>query len=162
MVRVALGLVLVRATVGLISGDAKVYLGQEVAIDALIGLTVLGSVAVGQPARPAVRARGVSVPRGDPRLGTFVRTFRTVTLVWGIYFLVRSAVRLTALLTLSVDGYLLVDAVSGAPVPGRAAGLVDLPHRPGVPAQRRVGRGDRGRRGGRAKLQAEAASRLSP
>ena len=49
VVRVALGLVLVQAFVGLISGNAKVYLGQEVAIDALLGMTVLGSVAIGRP-----------------------------------------------------------------------------------------------------------------
>ena len=38
---------------------------------------------------------------------TYARTFRTITLVWGAYFLLRSGRRLAALLTLSVDGYLL-------------------------------------------------------
>jgi intracellular septation protein A len=115
VVRVALGLVLVRATVGLISGDAKVYLGQEVALDALIGLTVLGSVVIGRPLGQAFAREVYPFPEQLRGSATFVQTFRTVTLVWAFYFLVRSAVRLTALLTLSVDGYLLVDALSGAP-----------------------------------------------
>ena len=49
IVRVALGLVLLRAVVGLITGDAKAYLGQDVAIDAALGLAVMGSVVVGRP-----------------------------------------------------------------------------------------------------------------
>jgi hypothetical protein len=40
---------------------------------------------------------------------------RTVTAVWGIYFLARALVRLTALLTLSTDRYVLVTALSDAP-----------------------------------------------
>ena len=49
IVRVALVLVFLRATVGLVSGSAKAYLGQEVIIDVLIGATVLGSLAIGRP-----------------------------------------------------------------------------------------------------------------
>jgi len=40
---------------------------------------------------------------------------RTITWAWGIYFLTRAAVRLTALLTLSTDSYVLVAALSDAP-----------------------------------------------
>jgi hypothetical protein len=40
---------------------------------------------------------------------------RTITLVWGGYFLTRAAVRLIALLTLSTDHYVLVVALSDAP-----------------------------------------------
>jgi intracellular septation protein A len=116
VVRVALGLVLVRAVVGLISGDAKVYLGQEVVLDALIGTTVLGSVLAGRPLAQAFGREVYPFPEEVRSSTTYARTFRTITLVWGVYFLLRSGVRLAALLTLSVDGYLLVDALSGAPV----------------------------------------------
>jgi intracellular septation protein A len=115
VVRVALGLVLVRATVGLISGDAKVYLGQEVILDALIGITVLCSVIAGRPLAQAFGREVYPFPEEVRSSTTYARTFRTITLVWGAYFLLRSGVRLAALLTLSVDGYLLVDALSGAP-----------------------------------------------
>jgi hypothetical protein len=40
---------------------------------------------------------------------------RTITVVWGIYFLARALVRLTALLTLSTNSYVLVAALSDAP-----------------------------------------------
>jgi hypothetical protein len=40
---------------------------------------------------------------------------RTITTVWGIYFLVRALIRLTALLTLSTDSYVLVVALTDAP-----------------------------------------------
>jgi intracellular septation protein A len=115
VVRVALGLVLVQATVGLISGNAKVYLGQEVVIDALLGFTVLGSVAIGRPLANAFGREVYAFPDEVRSSATYARTFRRITLVWGVYFLVRSALRLLAILTLSVDGYVLVAAVSGAP-----------------------------------------------
>jgi hypothetical protein len=115
IVRVALGLVLVRAVVGLITGDAKAYLGQDVVIDAALGLAVLGSVVIGRPLGELF-AREV-YPFPDPVRGsyTYRRTFHTITLAWGTYFLLRCAVRLTALILLSVDGYVLVAALSGAP-----------------------------------------------
>ena len=40
---------------------------------------------------------------------------RVITIVWGTYFLARAAVRLSALLTLSTDQYVLVAALSDAP-----------------------------------------------
>ena len=116
VVRVALGLVLIRATVGLISGSAKVYLGQEVVIDALLGMTVMGSVLIGRPLARAFGREVYPFPDEIRSSATFARTFRVITLAWGVYFLARSVVRLAALLTLSVDGYLLVDALTGAPV----------------------------------------------
>ncbi len=40
---------------------------------------------------------------------------RTVTLVWGFYFLARASVRLVALLSLSTDNYVLVIALTDVP-----------------------------------------------
>jgi hypothetical protein len=40
---------------------------------------------------------------------------RRITLVWGLYFLARGAVRLVALLTLSTDSYAAVVALSDVP-----------------------------------------------
>lgn len=115
IVRVALGLVLVRAVVGLVSGDAKAYLGTDVVIDAVLGLTVLGSVVIGRPLGELFAREVYPFPDDVRKSTTYRATFRTITLVWGSYFLVRSAVRLTALILLNVDGYVLVQALSGAP-----------------------------------------------
>jgi hypothetical protein len=115
VVRVAFALVLIRAVVGLTSGSARVYLGQEAGIDLALGLIVLGFLAAGRPLA-SFFAREIypfsEDVKGSPE---FQRAFRIITVVWGVYFLIRSAVRLTAVLTLSVNGYLLVDALSGAP-----------------------------------------------
>jgi hypothetical protein len=46
---------------------------------------------------------------------TFQDAMRTITAVWGLYFLARATVRLTALLTLNTDLYALVIALSDAP-----------------------------------------------
>src|SRR5207248_2772085 len=45
----------------------------------------------------------------------YVHVMRTITLVWGAYFLARGLVRLAALLTLSIDRYALVIALTDAP-----------------------------------------------
>ena len=84
-------------------------------LDALIGITVFSSVFVGRPLAQAFGREVYPFPEEVRDSTTYARTFRTITLVWGTYFLLRSGVRLAALLTLSVDGYLLVDALSGAP-----------------------------------------------
>ena len=115
VVRVALGLVLLRAVVGLITGDAKAYLGQDVAIDAALGLAVMGSVVAGRPLGELFAREVYPFPDQVRQSETYRRTFRSITLVWGSYFLLRCAVRLVALILLSVDGYVLVAAVSGAP-----------------------------------------------
>ena len=115
IVRVALVLVAIRASVGLSSGSARVYLAQEIAIDTLIGVTVLGLLARGRPLA-AVFAREVyPLPQEMRESSTFEHAMRTITAVWGAYFLARALVRLAALLTLSTDSYVLVAALSDAP-----------------------------------------------
>jgi hypothetical protein len=115
IVRVALGLVLLRAVVGLISGDAKAYLGTDVVIDALLGLTVLGSVAIHRPLGELFAREVYPFPAEVQDSGTYRETFRTITLVWGSYFLARGFVRLVALIALNVDGYVVVQVATGAP-----------------------------------------------
>jgi hypothetical protein len=115
VVRVAFALVLIRAVVGLTSGSARVYLGQEAAIDTMLGLTVLAFLMTGRPLASFFAREIYPFPDEVRHSPEFQRTFRIISFVWGAYFLVRAAVRLTAVLTLSVDGYLLVDALSGAP-----------------------------------------------
>jgi uncharacterized membrane protein len=116
VVRVALGLVLLQAIVGVVSGNAKVYLGQEVVVDTLLGAMALGSVFVGRPLANAFGREVYSFPDEVRDSATYIETFRRITIAWGICFLVRAAVRLLAILTLSVDGYVLVAALTGAPV----------------------------------------------
>ena len=115
VVRLALVLVGIRAVVGLSSGSATVYLAQEIAIDTLLGCGVLASLATRRPFAAWFTEEVYPLPREAQLSDTFRQTTRTVTVVWGVYFLARALVRLTALLTLSTDRYVLVAALSDAP-----------------------------------------------
>jgi intracellular septation protein A len=115
IVRVALLFVMIRATVGLISNSARVYLAMEIGIDALIGATVLVLLARGRALAAVFAAEVYPLPQEMSESPTFTRAMRKITAVWGCYFLVRSLVRLAALLTLSTDGYVLVASLSDAP-----------------------------------------------
>ncbi|HEX5224982.1 MAG TPA: hypothetical protein VFW29_07615 [Solirubrobacteraceae bacterium] len=115
VVRVTLVLVAARAIVGVTSGSADVYLAQEIGIDALLTIVVFASVLIGRPL-----AAGLAVEffpftpemRASP---TYAHVMRTITIVWGCYFLTRGLVRLASFLALSKDAYVIVVAVSEAP-----------------------------------------------
>jgi hypothetical protein len=115
VVRVALVLVAIRAVVGVSSGSASVYLAQEIGIDLLLACAVLGSIVASRPL--AGLLAGEFYPFTDEMRSsqTFRSVMLTITAAWGGYFLIRALVRLTALLTLSTDHYVLVVALSDAP-----------------------------------------------
>jgi intracellular septation protein A len=115
IVRVALTLVFLRATVGLVTGSANAYLGQEVIIDVLIGLAVLVSLALDRPVAEIFAKEIYPFPSEARQSLTYRRALRVITAVWGSYFLVRAAVRLVAFLALTVDQYVIVLAVSDVP-----------------------------------------------
>jgi hypothetical protein len=115
LVRVALVLVAIRAVVGLSSGSASVYLAQEIGIDALLAATVLGSLALGRPLASLLAGEFYPFTAEMRESDTFRSVMTTVTAGWGGYFLVRGLVRLTALLTLSTNRYVVVVALTDAP-----------------------------------------------
>jgi hypothetical protein len=115
VVRLALVLVAIRATVGLSSGSPTAYLAQEIVIDTLLGWGVLASLATARPFASWFASEVYPFPDEARESGTFHAAMRTVTVAWGIYFLARAGVRLTALLSLSTDQYVLVAALSDAP-----------------------------------------------
>jgi uncharacterized membrane protein len=115
LVRVALAVVCLRAVVGLSSGSASVYLAQEIGIDILLATTFLGSLAIGKPITAWVAADVFPFTEEMRDSETFREVMRTVTTVWGVYFVVRAGVRLCALLLLNTDQYVLVVAASDAP-----------------------------------------------
>ena len=104
-VRLALVLVLARAAVGLIGHSTTLYLAQDAVIDALLGAAFLGSIVVGKPLSAAFAADVYAFPEGTGESDVFRKVFTRVTLVWGVAFLIRGALRLAVLLTGSVDRY---------------------------------------------------------
>ncbi len=115
IVRLALVLVAIRASVGLSSDSATTYLAQEIAIDALLGCVVLGSLRSQRPFASWFTEEIYPVGEQLRESPPFKRAMRRITAVWAAYFFARAAVRLTALLTLSTDSYVLVAALSDAP-----------------------------------------------
>lgn len=115
IVRLALVLVAIRATVGLTSGSAVAYLTVEVGIDALLACVVLASLATRRPFASWFAGEIYAFPEAVRESATYRRVMRRVTLVWGAYFLTRGVVRLAALVTLSTDRYALVIALTDAP-----------------------------------------------
>jgi intracellular septation protein A len=115
VVRLALVLVAIRATVGLVSGSASAYLATEIGIDALLASTVLGSLATQRPFASWFAADIYPFPPEVLESRTYRAVMVRVTLVWGAYFLLRGAVRLSALLTLNTDSYALVVGLTDAP-----------------------------------------------
>jgi hypothetical protein len=115
IVRVALTFVVIRAIVGLSSGSARVYLAQEIGADLIISATVLGLLARGRPLAAMFAQEVFPLPPALAESDEFAAAMRRITLVWGAYFFIRSLVRLTAILTLSTDHYVLVSALSDAP-----------------------------------------------
>jgi hypothetical protein len=115
VVRLALVLVAIRAIVGLSSGSATVYLAQEIAIDTVLGCVVLASLRSARPFASWFAGEIYPLPQEIRDSASFTGAIRTITSVWGVYFLMRALVRLAALLTLSTDRYVLVAALSDAP-----------------------------------------------
>ena len=115
VVRLALVLVAIRATVGLLSDSATAYLGFEIAIDTALGSLVLTTLASPRPFTSWFADEVFPLPVQVRESDTFLATMRTLTLVWGIYFLARAVVRLSALATLGTDRYVLVSALTDAP-----------------------------------------------
>jgi intracellular septation protein A len=115
IVRVALLFVLIRGVVGLSSNSARTYLAMEIGIDTLIACTVIGLLAAGRPLAAVFADEVFPLPAQLSGSESFRQAMRTITLVWGLYFLARALVRLAALLILTTDGYVLVSALSDAP-----------------------------------------------
>jgi intracellular septation protein A len=115
VVRLALLLVAIRATVGLSSGNARTYLGQEIGIDTLLGTAILLSLLSARPFIARFSADVYTLPDALRESDAYRAAMRRLTIVWGCYFLLRAVVRTAALLTLSTDSYALVIALSDAP-----------------------------------------------
>jgi len=115
VVRLALVLVAIRATVGIVSGSGRAYLATEIGIDALLASTVLASLATQRPFASWFAMDIYPFPPEVLDSGVYRHVMRRITQVWGLYFLTRGTVRLIALLTLSTDSYAAVVALSDVP-----------------------------------------------
>jgi hypothetical protein len=108
--------VALQAVVGLVTGSARLYLAQPAIVGVVVGLVFLASAVT---ARPLVGLVAVDLLRAPPEIEAdedFHRAFRLVTLVWAGYLLARALARLAVLAFSSVEWFLVVTAVTGAPL----------------------------------------------
>ena len=115
LVRLSLGFVLVQSIVGLAADSTTVYLAQPVLIAGAWGLAFLVSVPLGRPLAGALACAWYPFPAWFRELEAFKRVYGVQSLVWGAYFLGRSALRLAMLLHGSLESFLLVTFLTGTP-----------------------------------------------
>jgi intracellular septation protein A len=115
MARVSLGIVVVQAAVGIVAQSEVVYLAQPVLIGAAYGAWFIVSALIGRPLAGAFAVEMSQIPEEVRRSVTFRRIFGFESVVWGLYLLVRSALRLVTLSS-SVEAFVVVNLVTGFPV----------------------------------------------
>ena len=116
LARISLAFVAVQSIAGLASHSTTVYLAQPVVIAALWGLAFLVSAAIRRPLAGALACAWYPFPQEFRETPEFKRVFGVESVVWGLYFLGRSAVRLGALLDGGLESFLLVTFLTGTPV----------------------------------------------
>lgn len=115
LVRLSLAFVAVQSAVGLAAHSTTVYLAQPVVANAVWGLAFLVSVPLGRPLAGTLACAWYPFPRSFRATARFRRVFGVESLVWGGYFLARSALRLAVLLQGSLESFLVVAFLTGTP-----------------------------------------------
>jgi uncharacterized protein DUF3159 len=116
MARIALGFVVLQALVGLVTGSERLYLAQPVLVTGGYGLAFLGSVLIRRPLGAAFAEEMYPFPDEVRRSITYRRAFTRISLVWGVYLVARSILRLVALSGSTVEAFLAVNIVTGVPL----------------------------------------------
>jgi intracellular septation protein A len=116
MARIGLAFIVIQAAVGLVSGSEQLYLAQPVLVSGLYGLAFLGSVVIRRPLTAAFAEEMYPFPDFVRESDTYRRAFSNISLVWGIYLLGRTAMRLATLADSSVEAFMVVNFVTGVPV----------------------------------------------
>jgi hypothetical protein len=116
LVRISLGFVVVQSIVGLAADSATVYLAQPVLLAAAWGLAFWVSIPLGRPLAGALACAWYPFPRWLKESPDFKRVYAVESVVWGAYFLARSALRLVLLVEGSLETFLVVVFLTGTPV----------------------------------------------
>jgi hypothetical protein len=116
LVRISLGFVVVQSIVGLAADSATVYLAQPVLLAAAWGLAFWVSVPLGRPLAGALACAWYPFPGWLKESPDFKRVYAVESVVWGAYFLARSALRFVLLLEWSLETFLVVVFLTGTPV----------------------------------------------
>jgi hypothetical protein len=116
LVRISLGFVVVQGIVGLAANSTTVYLAQPVLLAAAWGLGFWVSIPLGRPLAGVLADAWYPFPRWLKEDPDFKRVYAIQSVVWGAYFLARSALRLVLLLEGSIESFFVVVFLTGTPV----------------------------------------------
>jgi intracellular septation protein A len=116
LVRIGFAVVIVQGVVGLVSGSEQLYLAQPAIVSGGYGLAFVVSVLIGRPLTAAFAEDMYPFPDEVKASDTYRRAFSHITLAWGVYLLARSALRVVTLTGLSVEAFLVINFVTGAPI----------------------------------------------
>jgi intracellular septation protein A len=113
LVGLALVFVAVQALVGLLSDSATVYLAEPVLANAVWGVVFLSSAALQRPLAGLLACAWYPFPPEFRTTHQFKQVFGVESIVWGLYLLAYSALRLTVLLHSSVGSFVAVSFFTG-------------------------------------------------
>lgn len=116
LVRLSLAFVAVQTLVGAVSDSATAYLATPVLGNAAWGVALLGSAAIRRPLAGTLACAWYPFPPEFRESALFKRVYGVESVVWGVYFLARSALRLAILLQAGIGGYLVVVFLTGTPM----------------------------------------------
>lgn len=113
---VSAAFVVVQGVVGLVADSAVVYLAQPVIVSALWGIANLASAAVGRPLIGVFADAWYPFPDFVKASRTYRRVYGFESVVWGVYLLARSGIRMLALWGGSIGFFVAVQFITGVPV----------------------------------------------
>ncbi len=115
MVRLSLAFVVVQSAVGLLSHSTTVYLATPVVANAVWAFAFLGSAALRRPLAGALACAWYPFPPEFRATREFKQVYGVESVVWGVYLLARSGLRLAVLLYGGVSSFVVVAFLTGMP-----------------------------------------------
>ena len=112
---VSAAFVVIQGVVGLIADSAVVYLAQPVIVSAVWGVAYLVSAAIGRPLIGVFADAWYPFPDFVKKSRTYRRVFGIESVVWAVYLLARSGIRMLVLWTGSIGGFVAIQFVTGIP-----------------------------------------------
>ena len=112
---VSVAFVLVQAVIGIVADSAVVYLAQPVLVSAVWGVANIGSAIVGRPLAGVLADAWYPFPPEVKASRTYRRIFGFESVVWGVYLLARSAIRMLILTSGSIGAFAVVQLATGVP-----------------------------------------------
>ena len=113
---VSVAFVVVQAVVGLAADSAVVYLAQPVLVGAIWGVANIGSALVGRPLAGMFADAWYPFPPEIKASRTYRHVFGVESVVWGVYLLARSGIRMFVLAKGSIGAFAVIQFGTGVPV----------------------------------------------